>query len=157
MQLSARCRLGALSVLALVAAAAPSTSVQISGLVQHPQTFTLDAIRALPAPHVDATFTTMHGQDHHIWTGALLWDVVTKAGLKDEPGKRTTMRHVLLVRGTDGYTAAIAIGEIDPMLAGNQIILAYRAEADLPSLRLIVPGDKHGARDVHDVAGIEIR
>ncbi len=157
MQLSARRGLGALSLLALAAAAAPSTSVQISGLVQHPQTLTLDAIRALPVHHVDASFTTMHGQDHHIWTGALLWDVVTKAGLKDEPGKRTTMRHVLLVSGTDGYTAAIAIGEIDPMLAGNQIIVAYRGENDLNSLRLIVPGDKHGARDVHDVAAIEVR
>jgi DMSO/TMAO reductase YedYZ molybdopterin-dependent catalytic subunit len=156
MQLGASRRLGALSLLALVAAA-PSTSVQISGLVQHPQTLTLDQLRALPAQHVDATFTTMHGPDHHLWTGVLLWDLVAKAGLKDEPGKRTTMRHVLMVSGTDGYTAAIAIGEIDPMLAGNQILLAYRAEDDLKSLRLIVPGDKHGARDVHDVSGIEVR
>ncbi len=129
-------------------------------MVAHAQVFTMDQLHAMPACHVEASFTTMHGQDHHTWTGALLWDIVTKAGLRDEPGRRTTMRHTITVTGQDGYAAAFAIGEIDPTLEGKQVVVAYREDdkpGNLPTLRLIVPGDKHGARDVHDVVGVEVK
>ena len=152
----------AVSAWAADAPSAPGrpTSLSVGGMVTHAQSFTIDQIRAMPAHHVEASFTTMHGQDHHSWTGALLWDVVTKAGLKDEPGRRTTMRHTITVAGQDGYAAAFAIGEIDPTLEGKQVIIAYRQDdqpGDLPTLRLIVPGDKHGARDVHDVVSIDVK
>ncbi len=140
--------------------ATPQPPLKVDGLVQHAQTLTMDQVHAMPASHVDASFTTMHGQDHHSWTGVLLWDLVTKAGLRDEPGRRTTMRHTITVFGQDGYAVAFAIGEIDPTLEGKQVIVAYREDGqagDLPTLRLIVPGDKHGARDVHDVVGIDVR
>ena len=141
-------------------AAGPQPPVAVTGRVAHPQSFTLDQIKALPAQHVEADFTTMHGQDHHSWTGVLLWDLVSKAAPQDEPGKRTGMRRVVMVSGQDGYAAAFGIGEIDPFIGGKQVILAYRQDdppKDLSTLRLIVPGDKHGARDVHDVSGIDIR
>ncbi len=150
----------ALACLVLPALAAEPAALKLGGMVQHPQGFTLAELKALPAQHVDASFTTMHGQDHHVWTGVPLWDLVAKAGLRDEPGKRTGMRHVLMVSGQDGYAAAFGIGEIDPAIGGKQVIVAYRQDdqpGDLASLRLIVPGDKHGARDVHDVVGVEVR
>ena len=155
-----RGRAGLALVSALVIAAAPQPPVAVTGRVAHPQSFSLDQLKTLSAQHVEADFTTMHGQDHHVWTGVLLWDLVTKATPRDEPGTRTGMRHVILVSGQDGYAAAFGIGEIDPAIGGKQIILAYRQDdppKELPTLRLIVPGDKHGARDVHDVSGIEIR
>ena len=144
----------------LLLAAAPQPPVAIAGRVAHPQSLTLDQLKALPAHHVEADFTTMHGQDHHTWTGVLLWDLVSKATPQDEPGQRTGMRHVIMVSGQDGYAAAFGIGEIDPFIGARQILLAYHQDdpaRDLPTLRLIVPGDKHGARDVHDVTGIEVR
>ena len=144
----------------LLTAAAPQPPLAITGRVAHPQSFTLDQLKALPAQHVQADFTTMHGQDHHSWSGVLLWDVVSKATPQDEPGPRTGMRHVIMVSGQDGYAAAFGIGEIDPFIGAKQILVAYHQDdppKDLPTLRLIVPGDKHGARDVHDVVGIEIR
>ncbi len=150
----------AVACLAAHAWAATPTGLAIGGKVAHPLTLTLDQLHALPAHHVEADFTTMHGQDHHSWTGVLLWDLAVKAGPQDEPGKRTGMRHVLMVSGQDGYAAAFGIGEIDPAIGGRQVVVAYRQDdqaTDLPSLRLIVPGDKHGARDVHDVVGIEVR
>ncbi len=145
------------ALLLFLAAAAP---LQLQGRITHPQTLTLDQLKSLPAHHVEADFTTMHGQDHHSWTGILLWDLVQKATPQDEPGPRTGMRHVIMVSGADGYAAAFGIGEIDPFIGNKQILVAYHQDDpahDLPTLRLIVPGDKHGARDVHDVTTIEIR
>ena len=140
-----------------LAAAAP---LQITGRIAHPATYTLEQLRALPAHHVEASFTTMHGQDHHIWTGVLLSDLVSKAAPQDEPGPRTGMRHVIMVGGADGYAAAFGIGEIDPFIGDKPVIVAYHQDdppLDLSSFRLIVPGDKHGARDVHDVIEIDVK
>ena len=156
----ARSRACLAAIAVLLLAAAPQPPVAVTGHVAHPQSLTLDQLKALPAHHVEADFTTMHGQDHHSWTGVLLWDLTVKAGPQDEPGKRTGMRHVLMVSGQDGYAAAFGIGEIDPAIGGKQVIVAYRQDdqaTDLPTLRLIVPGDRHGARDVHDVVGVEVR
>ena len=81
------------------AAAADAVSLQVSGLVKHALALSVADLHALPPHTVEAEFTTMHGEDHHLWTGVLLWDVVQTAGLMDEPGHRTTMRHVMMARG----------------------------------------------------------
>lgn len=144
----------------LLLAMQPATAagVAIDGMVQHPKTYTLDDLKALPATTVELRTDTMHGTDDHHWTGPLLWSLLTTAGLKDEPGKRTTVRHAILVTGTDGYAATLAIGEIDPALEGKQVILATTSDGPtLSAPKLIVPGDKHGARDIHDVATVTIR
>ena len=55
---------------------------------------------------------------------------------------------------------ALGIGEIDPHHEGKQIIIAYAGgdrSASMSSLRLVVPGDVHGGRNVRDVAKIEVR
>ena len=51
-------------------AAGPQPPLKVDGMVQHAQTLTIEQIRAMPAYHVEASFSTMHGQDHHTWTGA---------------------------------------------------------------------------------------
>jgi DMSO/TMAO reductase YedYZ molybdopterin-dependent catalytic subunit len=152
---------GAACLATLLLCAAPAAAqVKIDGLVDHPQTLSGDQLKAFPATQVEASFATMHGTLHHRWTGALLWDVVNKAGLRDEPGKRTAMRHSFLIIGADGYAATLAIGEIEPGLEGKQVILAYHQNdppSDLPAPKLIVPGDRKGARQIHDVVEIEVR
>jgi DMSO/TMAO reductase YedYZ molybdopterin-dependent catalytic subunit len=150
-----------LAVCALLAAApaiAQTPPLQLSGMVQHPQSFSMDQLRSMPSTQVELTFTTMHGPNHHTWTGVKLWDLISRAALRDEPGRRTQFRHVLLATGQDGYGAAFAVGEIDPAVEGKPIILAYRQDnTDIPAIRLIVPNDKEGARDVHDVVSIDVR
>ena len=41
----------------------------------------------------------------------------------DEPGRNTSLRHTLLAHGRDGYAVALAIGELDPHMAGKQVIV----------------------------------
>jgi hypothetical protein len=143
------------AVALLCGAAAPAPVVQVSGMVAHAGPV---ALAGLPQVTVAAGFKTMHGPQSHHWTGPLLASVVAAAGVQDEPGKRTHMRHVVLAVGNDGYAAAIALGEFDPMAEGKQIIVAVREDdAPMAAPRLVVPGDASFTRGVHDLVTLEVR
>ncbi len=147
----------ALATCGMAAQAAEPTDIRIDGAVLHPQTFSMADVKAMPPVQVDVSFKTKSGEEHKVWTGVLLLDLVRKAGLKNEDGKNAFLRHTLLVHGKDGYEVALAMGEIDPMAEGKRVILAYRQDADLPMLRLVVPGDTHGPRQVHDVVEVDVK
>jgi len=142
------------------AAAADSPSLKLGGNVEHPQTFTLADLKTMPSTQVDASFGTMHGQEHHVWTGVKLLALIEKAGVKTEKAKFAILRHSVLISGKDGYAVALSMGEMEPMAENKPVIIAYRSDAaptDLPGLRLVVPNDQHGARQVHDVTEINIQ
>ncbi len=133
-------------------------ALDVQGQVQTPLHLGIADLKALSAKTVDFSFHTMHGDDHHAWTGALLLDVIGKAGLKNENVKSAALRHVIFVQGKDGYETALAYGELDPQAEGKQVLLAYQRDAEpLQEPRLIVPGDKGGPRQVHDVTMIDVR
>jgi len=101
---------------------------------------------------------TDHGPAAGTFRGALLWTVVQQAGPVDGPEKNAYLRHTILISGADGYAAALSEGEIDPKLEGKQVIVAYMKDgAAFEGLRLVVPGDAHAARGVHDIAIIEVK
>jgi DMSO/TMAO reductase YedYZ molybdopterin-dependent catalytic subunit len=142
-----------------VALAADAPSLKLGGDVEHAQVFTLADLKAMPSTQVDASFGTMHGQEHHVWTGVKLLDLIGKAGVKTEQAKFAILRHSVLVEGKDGYAVAVALGEMEPMAENKPVIIAYRSDAgpnDLAGLRLVVPNDQHGARQVHDVVEIDV-
>jgi len=106
------------------------------------------------------TFETGQGKKSGRYTGVLLWTLLEKAEVMDEPGKNTSLKHTLLITGRDGYAVALAKGEIDPHYEGKQVIVAYSGgepPASMELLRLVVPGDVHGGGSVRDVATIELR
>ncbi len=144
-----------LLLLAFLPVSAAAASLQVTGLVNHPGPITLDTLKPVT---VDATFQTMHGPQSHHWSGPLLLDVINQAGLKDAPGFKTHMRHVIMAQGADSYAVSVAIGEIDPKGEAKHIIIALR-EDDKPlgSLRLIVPGDASFARGVYELKSLEIQ
>jgi hypothetical protein len=150
-------KFAALSILLYAggAVAQPTPLLQVSGMVTHPGPVPLDRSKSVT---VAATFKTMHGPQSHRWSGPLLLDLINLAGVKDEPGKKTHMRHVIMAQGADGYAVCIAIGEIDTTVEGKQVIVAVRQDdAPLASPRLVVPGDASFARGVHDLKTLEIR
>jgi len=143
-----------------IATAAEAPSLKLGGNVEHPQIFTLADLKAMPPTQVDASFGTMHGQEHHVWTGVKLLALIEKAGMKTEKAKFAVLRHSVLISGNDGYAVALSMGEMEPMAENKPVILAYRSDAaptDLPGLRLVVPNDQHGARQVHDVTEIDVQ
>ncbi len=131
----------------------------IDGAVRQAQHVTAAALRSLPPVREEIAFETDHGAQKATYTGVLLWDLVQRAGI-DDTGKWSELRHVLQVTGKDGYRIMLSVGEIDPNFGHAPMLVAY-ARNGVPlagdALRLVVPGDRHGARSVRDLVHIEIR
>ena len=103
---------------------------------------------------------TGSGEQQNEWAGPLLWDVLGASGVIEGADQREQAHLVVRVTGADGYPAVVSLGEISPLLANRPILLADQLNgALLPghALRLIVPGDRLGARSVRDVVRIEIQ
>ena len=136
------------------AAPAKSLAVKLGGKVKTPAAYALAELKALPAVVVE---TQYEGQAKAQWKGASLRALLDKAGIVDEEGPGANLRHLILARGADGYAAGIAIGEIDPRFEGKAVIIAYEQDGKpLDSLRLVVPGDAHPGRAVHDLADVTV-
>ena len=135
---------------------AAEPAVDVNGHAEHVLHLTAADLKALPQVSADVSFETGHGQESAHYTGALLWDIVGKAGITDEPGAKAKhhLQHALLVTGRDGYAVAVAIGEIDPDFENKTVLLVD--DGAEKGLRLVVPGDKKGGRAVRDVVRIEI-
>lgn len=137
------------------ATAASAQSLPVTGMVAHPGPV---ALATLAPVTFTARFHTKHGSVAHSWSGPLLRDVVNAAGVNDAPGRKTHMRHCLMISGADGYGVAVAMGEIDAEGEAKQVIVAMREDGTaLPAPRLIVPGDSSFARGVQGIAGIDVR
>lgn len=116
-------------------------------------------LASLPAVQVTVSFQTEHGPRHYSFDGPLLWTVLDHAHAIDPAKPRQAVRQTVLVTGSDGYTAALALGEIAPQFEGKQVILAEKMDGhDLgpDHLRIVVPGDRFGGRSVRDVVRIAV-
>jgi DMSO/TMAO reductase YedYZ molybdopterin-dependent catalytic subunit len=114
-------------------------------------------LAALPAAGITLAIQG-HDTASGNWKGVPLMALLEKAGTMEEKGHGAYLQHVIIARGTDGYGAAIAIGEIEPKFEGKQVIVAYQKDGvPLPSLRLIIPGDTHAGRDVRDLAELTVK
>jgi hypothetical protein len=115
-------------------------------------------LQTFPAMLVPITQATDHGPISATFKGALLWQVIDRAGWVNGAQKNAQIRHTILVTGKDGYAAALSEGEIDPKLENKQVILAYEKDGKpLDAPRLVVPGDLHASRGVHDVVSIAVQ
>lgn len=144
-----------------------SESFAISGDVINPQSFDLQKLRSLkPSAAVQDYFIRGSSAKRGQFGGITLWDLLNDAGIKTEPGFKNSLdRKYVVVTGTDCYQAVFAMGELDPALGGaEQTIVAYTQwidghESSLGNdgfARLIVPGDKAGARRVSNIIEIQV-
>ena len=148
-----------LPALAQAPDAKPAPSLAIGGQVEHPRTVTLAELQAMPAAAVELDSATSKGVQHVKYTGPLLWTLMQAAQpVDDSSGGNTALQHTMLARGQDGYAVALSIGEIDPRMEGKPVLIAVTRDGEpVNYLRLVVPGDVHGARSVRDLASIEVR
>jgi DMSO/TMAO reductase YedYZ molybdopterin-dependent catalytic subunit len=148
---------------------AASTAVRLQGALNMPVTYSMAQLAGLPSaglpsaglpsaglPSVSVTLSIEgHGDVSGVWKGVPLLALIQKAGLS---GQGSGLGHVIIARGTDNYTVAIAMGEIDSRFEGKSVIVAYQKDGQpISSLRLIVPGDSHAGRDVRDLAELTVR
>lgn len=97
-----------------------------------------------------------------LYEGPLLADVLARAGAPSGAALRgETMALTALITARDGYQVAFTLAELDPAFAGTIAILADSADGAAISdedgpFRIVVEGDRRGARSARMVARIEI-
>lgn len=148
-------------LLALLAAPAAARDPVVLAGAGKEVALSLDALRALEPQTHEVAFLTSKGEETGRYTGAKLWDILAGNGLIDPNAHGALLRSLVIVTAGDGYTLVLSAGELAPDLGNKPVLLAYaRDGAALDagrSPRLIVPGDARGARNVRDVARIEVR
>jgi DMSO/TMAO reductase YedYZ molybdopterin-dependent catalytic subunit len=145
------------ALLLIVPAAAQTPTLSLEGKVRQPQHWTLDDLKKMPAEHVDVTFQTDHGPSTASFTGVLLWSLIEMTGGIDDATRNSVVRHTIRITATDHYVVVLSTGEIAPDFGNKGALISYERDGKpLDNFRLVIPGDKHGARDVHDVVTLKI-
>lgn len=135
---------------------------RVEGEVDHPQNYSVEVLEKLPATKLDVVYTTEARPVSASFTGALLWDILSAAGIATDPKiKNDILRKEVIATGSDGYQAVFSLGELDPKFGGQPVIVAYQQNgAPLPgaagSARIIAPGDKAGGRDVSSLVSLRV-
>ena len=147
-------------------AAGPSTSVVVSGAVDHPATYTAATLAALPQVTQTDTFASGTTPQTHTYTGPTIWNAISAAGVQTTPGvKNDILDRYVLATGTDGYRVVYSLGELDPAF-GNRADLVATQEtiggktAPLTGdgfARSTAPGDVKGGRYVSNLASLTVR
>ena len=142
---------GLIACLALTAQTATTPgNLTITGDIPQALTLTKDDLAKLPR----ASVAWSESGPKVTYQGVLLYEVLKWAGAPlDEQLSGKALATYVLAEARDGYQAVFALAEIDPAFTDNQIVIADTAggqpltESQGP-LRLIVGGDKKGARAV---------
>jgi hypothetical protein len=139
-----------------VFAQAPSFSLE--GKIKQPQHFTVDDLKKLPPQHVEVTYQTDRGPVTTNFTGVLLWSLIDAAGgLQDAGEKGAAIRHAIRITAKDGWVVVTSTGEIAPDFGDKGALVAYERDGKpLDDFRIVMPGDKHGARNARDVVTIAV-
>ena len=147
-------------------AAGPSTTVVVSGAVDHPTTYTAATLNALPQITQTDAFSSGTTPQTHTYTGPTIWNAISATGVQTAPGvKNDILDRYVLATGTDGYRVVYSMGELDPAF-GNRADLVATQETiggrTVPLTgdgfaRSTAPGDVKGGRYVSNLASLTVR
>jgi DMSO/TMAO reductase YedYZ molybdopterin-dependent catalytic subunit len=131
--------------------------------VAQPALLTPADLQKFPTETVDVSFQGPNGVEKHTFTGVRLQAVVDAAKIQVNASHRSDIlcKYVLFT-ASDGYEALIAYGEIAPNFGEKPILLAWNQDGQPLTgqngpVRLVVPGDAHGARYATGVVRMEVR
>jgi hypothetical protein len=123
-----------------------STSVNLSGQVANPGSYSGSGLATLPA----TTLTT----SGHTYTGTSLFSFL-------DPTNADSLSQIVVTTGTDGYEVVLALAELDPAFGGNpNYLLAYADQnGDFPAAgiaRTIFPDDNRHGRWMSNLDSITV-
>ena len=111
----------------------------------------------MPPVHTDVSYQGEGGAVKTSFTGVLLWSLIQAAGGLDDTAKGAELRHAIRITAKDGYVVVGSTGEIAPDFGGKEAIIAYERDGKpLSDVRLVMPGDKRGGRNVRDIVSIKV-
>ena len=121
----------------------------------------LDAAALAKLPRV-TVHAGAHGDAPTAWEGVSLAEVLRAEGAPLGKALRgNALANVVRVTAADGYQVAFGLGDLDPDLGAENVVLVDRHEgkpldtSDGP-FRLVIPADKRPARWVRSVQSIEL-
>jgi molybdate transport system substrate-binding protein len=137
-------------------------TVALGGLVAQPALLTTSDLQKFPTETVDVSFQGPNGVEKHTYTGVRLQAVIDAAKVQVNASHRSDLlcKYVRFT-ASDGYEALISYGEIAPNFGEKPILLAWQQDGQPLTgqngpIRLVVPGDAHGARYVTGVVRMEV-
>jgi DMSO/TMAO reductase YedYZ molybdopterin-dependent catalytic subunit len=131
-------------------------TLTLDGKVKHPQHWTLDELRKLPAQHIDVSYLTDRGPVNASFTGVSLWSLIETAGIDDD-AKGAVIRHAIRITASDGWVVVTSTGELAPDFGAKPVLVAYERDGKpFADFRIVMPGDKHGGRYARDVVKIAV-
>lgn len=159
----ARLLLGTLSLGAAVgasplAAQDPSPSITVSGAVPNALTLTAADLATLPR----AAVTTTSNGISTTYAGVWLSDVLASSGLVlGAQARGSSLSSYVLAVAADGYQVIFSLGEVDPGITEGRYLVADQANGkpmfgETGAFRLVVPGDKRGARSLRMLAELHV-
>jgi DMSO/TMAO reductase YedYZ molybdopterin-dependent catalytic subunit len=157
-----RLRLPLLVLLFLAPALRLLAAEPILKLVGPEKTLTFTAEEFAALPHTELKLAEQADKDARTYAGVAMRELLARAGapLGDKLRGPALLTSVI-VRCKDNYAVLFSLAEFDENFSSRVILLADREEGEIlpPSaapLRLVLPGDKRGARSAKQVMSIEI-
>lgn len=141
------------------AAAAATATLAIGGDVTTPLSLSPADLKAMPRTKV--VVKNEDGQTLN-YEGVLVGEILKRAGVALGPQLRgNAVVTYLVASAADGYQALYSIGEVDPGLTSNDIIVADTVDGKAlfdyqGPLRLVAPKDTRGARSVRMLQRIDV-
>jgi len=138
----------------------PLAGISVTGAVTTELHLTIADLKAMPRTKVTAM--DEHEKKTYVFEGVTLQALLLKAGVATGESLRGRGMALCVVAGAaDGYHAVFSIGELDPSIGAEQVLVADTADgAAIPAgqgpLRLVVASDKRPARWVRMVQSIEV-
>lgn len=142
-----------------------STGFKLSGVVNKAKSFTPESLAKYQTSKM--TMTYFSGKDGLVtktFIGVPLLDLLNEAIVKtDSTRKNDILRKYLAVTATDCYQVVVALAELLPNFGGEQAMVAFQTVdetgeiAPLEDIRLIIPSDKAGGRNVSNMNNIVVR
>lgn len=137
----------------------------VNGAVTTPMTYTLADLQAMtPSKITVSWYSGKSGLVTESYIGVPVYDLITAAGVVTNPQqKNDILRATILATGSDCYQAMVAMAEIMPNFGGEQAIVAYAYGDGTPlgtdegMVRLVMPGDKSGGRDIYNTRSLTVR
>lgn len=120
---------------------------------------TRESLAALPQIERDVSFETSKGPSSGHYKGVLFWDVLEANRAFDGLEHNAELKKTFVVTGRDGYQIAFSVGEIHPDFGDTPMMVATEVDGQpfADGLRLVVPGDRRGARNVREIVAIDLR
>lgn len=146
-----------------------STTFRIGGAVENPKIFDATTLASYQSSKETISYYSgSSGLVTQTYIGVPLYDLLNEAVVKTDPTRKNDiLRKYLVVNATDCYQVVVAAAEIQPA-NGHQLMMVAYATVDATgavqplsesegAFRLIVPGDKAGARFVSNLNRITVR